>query len=120
MPIKKIWDDANNQDGKRPEKIAFTLVANGKPTKKTLTVTASANWSGAFENLEKYDEAKKEILYSVKESDVPNYEPTSISPDGKGGFEVTNSHKAEVISVQGKKYGTMPTIRMVSGQKKSR
>lgn len=103
VPIKKIWDDANNQDGKRPEKIAFTLVANGKPTKKTLTVTASANWSGAFENLEKYDEAKKEILYSVKESDVPDYELTSISPDGKGGFEVTNSHKAEVISVQGKK-----------------
>ncbi|WP_367379000.1 Cna B-type domain-containing protein [Enterococcus gilvus] len=103
VPIKKIWDDANNQDGKRPEKIAVTLVANGKPTKKTLTVTASANWSGAFENLEKYDEAKKEILYSVKESDVPDYELTSISPDGKGGFEVTNSHKAEVISVQGKK-----------------
>lgn len=103
VPIKKIWDDANNQDGKRPEKITFALVANGKLTKKTLTITSSANWSGAFENLEKYDEAKKEILYSVKELDVPDYEPSNISPDGNGGFTVTNSHTPETIAVKGKK-----------------
>src|SRR5699024_354864 len=31
IPVSKVWDDANNQDGLRPESITANLLADGTP-----------------------------------------------------------------------------------------
>ena len=64
----KTWDDADNQDGKRPESIKINLIADGGETPvKTLTVTKDENWSWSFSNLPKYKDGK-EIKYTIKSS----------------------------------------------------
>ncbi|MGY3704854.1 hypothetical protein BW731_00870 [Vagococcus martis] len=74
---EKKWDDANNQDGKRPTSIKVNLLANGKEV-DTKEVTEKDNWKYEFTNLPKF-EAGKEIIYTVTEDSVPEY---SISFDG--------------------------------------
>lgn len=43
----KTWNDANNQDGKRPTSIKISLFANGNVV-KSLDVTAATNWTYSF------------------------------------------------------------------------
>ena len=68
---KKVWDDTNNQDGKRPESIKVRLLANGTEV-ATKDVTAADNWTYSFTDLPKYA-AGKEIVYTVSEDAVPGY-----------------------------------------------
>src|SRR5699024_589845 len=53
----KTWDDANDQDGKRPDSITIRLYANGKQV-DTQTVTAKDDWKWSFTNLPKYADGK--------------------------------------------------------------
>ncbi len=71
----KTWNDANNQDGKRPEKIKVILnkTVDGKTSKVAeKEVTAKDNWNYEFNNLPKYENGKV-IKYSIDEVDVPGY-----------------------------------------------
>lgn len=43
----KTWEDKNNQDGKRPEKIVVNLIANGHKVQSKV-VTAKDNWQYSF------------------------------------------------------------------------
>ncbi|HDK4418441.1 TPA: Cna B-type domain-containing protein, partial [Staphylococcus aureus] len=52
---EKVWDDKDNQDGKRPEKVSVNLLANGEKV-KTVDVTSETNWKYEFKDLPKYDE----------------------------------------------------------------
>ena len=98
----KTWDDANNQDGKRPEKITVELykkVGDKQPEKVTtqeVKADKDGNWKYKFENLPKY-EGGKEIKYSVKEVAVEGY-TTEIKD-----FNITNKHVPEKTSVEGTK-----------------
>ena len=98
----KTWDDANNQDGKRPEKITVELYkkVGDKQLEKVTTQEVKAdkdgNWKYKFENLPKY-EGGKEIKYSVKEVAVEGY-TTEIKD-----FNITNKHVPEKTSVEGTK-----------------
>ena len=48
----KTWDDADNQDGKRPDSITIRLYADGTELKdKALTVTAEDGWKWSFTDL---------------------------------------------------------------------
>ncbi|HEC2244369.1 TPA: Cna B-type domain-containing protein, partial [Staphylococcus delphini] len=67
----KVWDDKDNQDGKRPEKVTVNLLANGEKIKST-EVNAGTNWKYAFEDLPKYKEGQA-IDYTVTEDHVENY-----------------------------------------------
>ena len=80
----KTWDDADNQDGKRPTSITIRLYANGDPV-KTETVTAEDGWKWSFTDLPKYA-GGKEIVYTISEDAVPGY--TTVV----NGFNVTNSY----------------------------
>ena len=92
IPFEKVWNDANNQDGLRPQSIEITLYADGKAV-QTKTVSAAENWSGTFENLPKFD-AGTAIGYTVDEATVPaGYEKTVA------GSTITNTHVPETISV---------------------
>ncbi|MGX4686253.1 Cna B-type domain-containing protein [Vagococcus sp. JNUCC 83] len=91
---EKHWDDANNQDGKRPTSIEVNLLADGKVV-DTKTITEKENWKYSFTNLPKYDNGK-EIVYTVTENSVPDYTTTidgtmitNHYTPGKTGVSVT-------------------------------
>ena len=91
----KTWDDADNQDGKRPESITVKLLANGQE-KDSKTVTANDNWSWSFTGLDKYNSGT-EIVYTISEDEVADY--TTVV----NGYDVINTHKTETTSVSGRK-----------------
>ncbi|MBF0779381.1 Cna B-type domain-containing protein, partial [Streptococcus cuniculi] len=87
----KTWDDANNQDGKRPDSITVYLLANGQKV-ASKTVTAADNWSYSFTNLAKYKDGKL-VAYAISEETVPSYTTTL------DGYNLTNSYSPEMIDV---------------------
>ena len=95
MEGSKTWDDANNQDGKRPTSITINLLANGTKI-DSATVTAKENWKYSFNNLPKYKDGK-EIEYTISEEPVKDY-TTEVDK-----FNVKNTHKPEITKVEGSK-----------------
>jgi hypothetical protein len=91
ITVNKIWNDANNQDGKRPGSITVTLLANGEEI-ATQEITAEMGWTYTFENLPVYANGQK-IVYTVTEAEVEGY-TTVIN-----GFEITNTYKPEETQV---------------------
>ena len=91
----KTWDDANNQDGIRPESITVNLLADGEVV-DTAEITAEDGWKYSFNELPKYAEGK-EIVYTISEEAVNGYEAKV------DGFNLTNTHTPETISVEGTK-----------------
>lgn len=102
VAVKKVWEDANNQDGLRPAFITIKLLANGVDTGKTLSLNEASQWQGEFTGLDKYKE-DKEIEYTVAEDQVTGYEAPLYSGDMNSGLRVTNSRAPETIEVSGKK-----------------
>ena len=92
----KTWEDGDNQDGLRPEQITVKLLADGVETGQTTTATAANNWTYEFSNLPK-SKAGKAITYSVAEEAVAGYTSTV------NGYNLTNSHTPETVSIQGTK-----------------
>lgn len=88
---QKVWDDANNQDGKRPESIKVRLLANGTEV-ATKDVTAADNWTYSFTDLPKFADGE-EIVYTVTEDAVADY-TTAID-----GTTITNSYKPGKTSI---------------------
>ena len=98
IPVEKKWDDANNQDGKRPEKITVRLLADGVEIDSAeVKPDANGNWSYTFKDLPKYKEQGVEIKYTITEDEVPEYE-TTIE-----GYVITNKHVPEETTIEGKK-----------------
>ncbi|MBQ3155791.1 MAG: Cna B-type domain-containing protein, partial [Clostridia bacterium] len=95
VTVKKVWDDAEDQDGKRPDHIVIRLLANGEEA-AVQEVTATDEWVWKFENLPKFKDGQ-EVKYSITEDIVTDYE-SSVN-----GFEVTNSYTPETIDVSGSK-----------------
>ncbi len=89
----KVWDDANDQDGIRPESVTVSLRANGKDTGKTATLTATDSWAFSFEGLDTYDGDGKAVSYSVAETAVPKGYSCSVTGSQSKGFTITNTHK---------------------------
>ena len=59
IPVEKVWDDSNDQDGKRPLDVTVTLYADGEKTEKTLTLSAGNDWKGGFTGLPGAQNGKK-------------------------------------------------------------
>ena len=91
----KIWDDNDNQDGKRPESITINLMV-GDTKKDSKTVTADDDWKWSFTDLYQYENGA-EIQYTITEDAVTDYESKV------DGYNVTNTHKIETTKVEGVK-----------------
>ena len=85
VSVRKVWNDANNFYGKRPESVTVTLYKDGVPTGESLTLNDDNGWSGTFTGLDKYSGAGKEAVYTVQESKVEGY---TASIDG---YTITNT-----------------------------
>src|SRR5699024_8591710 len=95
--VVKAWDDADNQDGIRPESVTVKLLANGEDTNKTIELNADNNWQADFTELDVYANGK-EIEYTIEEVAVTGYEvaQTGTSEDG---YVLTNKHMPELTEV---------------------
>ena len=101
LSVKKVWDDADDQDGKRPDAVTVRLLADGESTDRALTLNAGNGWSGSFTDLDAYKEGAA-IVYTVEEADVAGYQP-QITGNAATGFTITNTHTPETITVSGSK-----------------
>lgn len=88
---QKVWDDKENQDGKRPDHVTVYLYADGQEIDH-LDVTAGedGNWNWSFGNLPRTAFGKT-IQYSVLEKAVEGY-TTQIDGNAEAGFTITNSY----------------------------
>ena len=82
--VKKVWDDKENKDGLRPERITVRLLADGQEV-AVKEITATDNWQASFTDLPEYKDGKK-IVYTITEDPVAGY-TSKID-----GFTVTNRH----------------------------
>ena len=97
VPVKKVWNDSENQDGKRPGSVTVKLLADGQDTGKTLELNKDNNWSGNFTDLD-VNKAGKAIVYSVVEVTVPGYN-SEVTGDPVSGFTITNNYTPETVDV---------------------
>ena len=96
--VNKNWQDNDNQDGKRAEKITVELYRNNENEPvATATIDASTDWKYVFSKLPKYDENKNEITYNIVEDEVDGY-ATEVN-----GYDITNTHTPEKIAISGSK-----------------
>ena len=93
----KTWNDANNQDGIRPESITVNLLANGVEVRETtVSVDNNGEWKYSFTNLPKYAKGV-EIVYTITEDAVEGYE--AVVTD----YDIQNTHIPETIDISGTK-----------------
>ncbi|OJG01877.1 adhesin [Streptococcus oralis] len=101
VPVKKVWKDENNQDGKRPSSVTVKLLADGQDTGKTLELNVANNWAGSFTNLDA-DKGGTPIKYTVVEVTVAGY-TSEVTGDAASGFTITNSYSPETVDVKATK-----------------
>ena len=91
VTVDIIWEDNNDQDGKRPEEVTINIYADGEYIKsETISETTYT-----FEKLPTYNENGEEIVYTVTEDTIEEY-TTTYSEDT---FTITNTHIPETINI---------------------
>ena len=114
LPVLKVWNDNNNQDGMRPASVTIRLMkklGDAAPAEVSRFTLAEADreinntpWSHVFDNLPK-NENGTEIRYSVEEVPVDGYsvriaeEAFSLTDGSVKGFTVTNTHEPKQIDI---------------------
>lgn len=104
IKASKKWDDAENQDGKRPANVVVKLykeVGGQKSEVANRTLTEADQWGTQFTNLNKYEKGQ-EVVYSLEEDAVPHYQ-SQVTGNAADGFVVTNTYKPETIKISGQK-----------------
>ena len=104
IKASKKWDDAENQDGKRPANVVVKLykeVGGQKSEVENRTLTEADQWATEFTNLNKYEKGQ-EVVYSLEEDAVPHYQ-SQVTGNAADGFVVNNTYKPETIKISGQK-----------------
>lgn len=89
---QKNWDDANNQDGKRPESITVRLWKNGEQV-DSREVSEANDWKWSFTDLQKFEDNEL-INYTISEDAVEGYSSTITD------YDITNTYSPGKTSVQ--------------------
>ena len=93
IPVEKVWNDGNNQDGNRPDSIEVELLANGERVDiDNITLNVENQWKASFSDLPTLDSQGKDITYTVNEVGVPSSYKSEVSGDSIKGFTITNSY----------------------------
>ena len=119
----KTWEDAENQDGLRPESIKITLTgSNGYTDTKEVTPDENGDWTWSWTGLMKYAQGK-EVTYTITEEPVDGYTSTV------NGYDVTNTYIPETTEVEvtkvwndndnqdGKRPASVTVVLMADGEK---
>ena len=106
LEVSKVWDDANNRDGKRPEDVVVHLMRTDVVANETVdtglqvTLNEDNEWKDVFKNIQYCNPDGVAYAYSLTENEVADYE-VSFSPVADGAITVTNKHVPEKITVEG-------------------
>ncbi|MBR4447767.1 Cna B-type domain-containing protein, partial [Methanobrevibacter sp.] len=87
--VTKVWDDNDNQDGKRPQNLTIYLFADGNLINTTVLSNVTG-WNYTWYDLPVYKENGTEIIYSVYENVVANYTFRTIGNNYY--FIIINTH----------------------------
>jgi len=96
--VIKAWDDANDQDGIRPESINVQLYADGVAYGEAVTLGEGNHWSYTWEGLN-INQSGEPIVYSVQEVNVPEGYTVAEAVLEGNVFTLTNSHTPDMTSV---------------------
>ena len=91
LTVTKVWDDADNQDGLRPDSVTVTL-SDGTQ----LTLSEDNAWTATVTGLPVY-EGGQMIEYTWAEEPVPGY-TLSAETDGSAAV-LTNTHEPETAAL---------------------
>ena len=100
IKVTKKWEDANDQDGKRPGSVTINLLADGDKI-ASKTISNDTGWKCTFEDLPS-SKGGKIVVYTIEEVKVNEYQ-SAISGGAEEGFTVTNTYKPQKTAVEGKK-----------------
>lgn len=106
VEVTKVWGDGN--DNHSGDSVTIRLLADGKDTGRTLTLSAANGWTGAFYELPYYDANGNVVSYSVQEVLFNHYAPTYSGPVTLAGLPVTLWHQTTTLTAG-------QTYRFVSG-----
>ena len=96
VSVEKVWDDSNDNDGFRPDKVNVTLYNHGQAV-ETVELSEENSWKHVWQNLYKYVSGE-EAAYTVEETAVEEYDTTydvTTGTDGGAYWTVTNTHMAK-------------------------
>ena len=96
IPVTKIWDDADNQDGVRPDSITVNLYRDGE-LYDSVELTAEMGWAYEWTDLDRYEDGGLRVNWRIQEERVPNYRTTYK------GYEITNTYSPQTVTVAGMK-----------------
>lgn len=105
--VTKVWDDADNADGLRPDSVKVELLADGAATGETVTLNAGNNWTHTWDNLAK-KAGGKDVAYTVREAEVPEGYTSvmtggMVKNNGAFSYTLTNKHEIESTALNVKK-----------------
>lgn len=96
VPVTTVWDDDDNRDGIRAKETAITLHgSNGKVYQRI--VTGKDSFATVFENMPKFFDEGKEVVYTVTQNEMNGYTANIASTD-KYTFQITNTHEPERLA----------------------
>ncbi len=72
ITVNKEWQDADNENGTRPDDVTVQLMANGAASGEAVTLDESNSWGYTWENLYSYEDGEL-IEYTVEETAVDGY-----------------------------------------------
>lgn len=90
--VTKVWNDADDQDGIRPDSVTVNLM-NGDKIVARAVLNADNKWSYTWNDLY-VNENGQAINYTVEEVDVAEGYESSVD-----GMTVTNTHEPAVVTV---------------------
>lgn len=100
--VKKVWEDNDNNDGKRPEEIKVKLLKNKQViAEKIITPDANGIWQTEFNDLDLYENGRQ-VEYSVEEEVIEGYtSKINMAKDNNGTtiVEIINKHDDSEINI---------------------
>ena len=95
--VTKEWDDADDNDHKRPTSIVVRLYANGEEI-DSIEISESNNWTYSFTELPKFYNHGEPIEYTIDEDPVEEYEK-EIEYSNEYEANITNTHPKRTVSI---------------------
>ena len=97
LTISKVWTDANDAEGLRPDSIKAQLYKNGEAYGNVLTLTKKVDWKVTVPALPVYENGEK-ITWTVAEVDIPKYYSASYNQET---LTITNTIQSKDIPKTG-------------------